>query len=505
MSLTLITPATGAVYGNTLWFPSKCGFCLCFADGDLLADVGTNAELILNLPTQPANNDTFEFQGQEFTYKTTATLPWEITIGISVAFTLTATANALATHSTMNSADYLIIPALGFIVVSANRVDSALSITFTAGTSPLSLVSNVAGVDPSVLADDYRVFLELLVSTTEAMTEWVVGRGFVVVPNITANPLTGEWTIAMCIPIDQIVNSHITRTIPDTTDATPDLTALHYDWLVRVKPRFSRFYDGTGYPWYDKADEIDFTDALCPVGIDYEQWSPYTTTGDILMMLVRRENLVYCRDTMLFFYCAVRSGVTYDVNIEWNDGSGWTGASDTVTPTRDTILEIRPHSLYPSGFEGEVSVQVTKTGNDYEKIYFTLRGACCDQTIFYFANRYGKYEIIQCLPESSAGVEVEASKYTTCETCDNREAIVEYASTYTEVGTCFTDRMNIKIQEDQDFILDFFTSTDVHMLLPDGTLERVLLDRGTTAIRQSAGNNRMSFEVKYRKQPKRGN
>ena len=62
---------------------------------------------------------------------------------------------------------------------------------------------------------------------------------------------------------------------------SPTLTSLHYDWLIQAKPRFARFYDGNSYPWYDKADAINLTDALCPSGIDYEDWSAATTVGDV--------------------------------------------------------------------------------------------------------------------------------------------------------------------------------------------------------------------------------
>lgn len=504
MSLTLQTPTPGSIYGSVLWYPSKCGFCLCWDDDELISNTGMAAMLTLYLSIQPTDGQDFTFQGRVYTYRNTPTLPWEITIGGSQAVTLANTALSLSLEPTINPSDYVVLPLLGYIIVAANRVGSQWTLQWLDGGSPLSMVSNVVGVNPALVATDYRVLVDLLISTSDDPLLWEVERGFAVTPRITADPTNGEWSSEMCLPVNTLVDAHITRTVPVIEDDGVAAYELHYDWLVILQPRYRRYLNGDSEPVINNLKQISFTDALCPVGVDYEPWSARNSDEELLMLVTRRGNLTYCTGTLVFLYCVVEEGTEVTINVDWTDGVIDTGATSTVTPTRDCILEVRPHGLYPIGFEGDITVRVTRAGNDYEEINFTLTGPCCGTT-FYFVNRFGKYEVMQCLPEATAGVDIDALSYTTCDSCDNRATKVEYGSTYTQTASCYTPRLDLDSEEDRQFILDFFTSTEVHLLLPDRTLERVVLDRGSRAVRDTASQTKARFEVKYRRQMRAGN
>ncbi len=500
--LSLIAPPVGLVDGDELWYPSKCKFCICFEDGDLIDVTGTFAEITLQLPSQPSNGQTFTFNGRLFTYKTVVSADWDILIGAVTNDTLLNTAAALLTLPDVNRADYYVLPFAGFIIVTAIKVGDDWTLSFTAGTSPLVLITNVAGVNPSLVSADYRANFEILVRNTATDYDWVSIKGFTVVPKITADPIDATWTAELCSPIDTFLLSQITRTRPDL--AVTVGMVFYYDWLIDFRIRYASYQNLIESPWAESGTYYA-TDAICPDYLDYEEYSHKKSKDYILYMLTKRDGLRYCEGTIPFFYAAVDELLEYTLEVTWYVGGLPVSNGDILTTTRSGIVCIAPSVYYPSGYTGEVQINLfNEKAIDYETINFTLGGSCCGNT-FYFINRFGKYEILQTLSDAETGLEVEVSEYTTCDSCESSEETIEYSTRFTQRYKAYSNRLDLDSDEDMNYVRDFFTSTEVLLLNEFGELERVIVEKGSIALRENAGQRKVRFAIDYRRQSKTGN
>lgn len=501
MSANLTAPALGAVDGTQIWYATKGKFCLCFYDTDLIDDQGTNAELTLQLTSQPTDGQTFVFQGQTYTYRTASPATWEILIGALTTDTLVNTALALYNHPTINVSDYVVVPSSPFIVVSANIVGPLYDLTYANGTSPLTLISNIVGVLPTLEYNDYRLVFQLLYNTTSNSLDWEIDPTQTIIPRITRLE-DGTWEASMCARVDELINARVTRTLPDVATLIPTLAhALRYDWFPKLKVRYSAFQNGVEEPKSETTSELFFTDAISVEGEpDYELWSPrHLVVSEVLALMSKKSGLSYCKNTLVFLYFAIKGTESLIVNVEWNDGSGWVGAAQSsFSATRDTILEVRPHALYPTGFVGQVRVIVEPVHGppNLETITFKL-GGCCGLN-FYFINRFGKFEIFPCLGEAEQSWEITTDKISLCEDCDQIGSYFEYNARLEETHACYSQRLYLSDPEDLALARDFFASTETY-LEEDGELIRVYLSRSVVNVRESAGETSKRLKFEYLK------
>jgi len=496
--------------GENIWYPSRCKLCVCFEDEDFVVNYGDYFLLILSLPSLPLDGEDFDINGTTFTYRNSPADPYDILIGANTTDTLLFTLAKIRLLPVLNPADYFTAIISGDLFINANYVGTQYAVVFTPGTSPLFQFSVFTGANPELLPE-FRILFEVLIRKTGSLVIYEAARSFAIIPKVTRHPQTGEPVVEMCTLIDAFINEFIARTLPDFGTGF----AAYNNWLVDFIIRFSSTYLGNPNQIFSTQSNIyTSTDAICPDGTDYVDWSHIRDTdGNVQWMNTRKTGLSYCRGTSPVFYAAIRGQTDYNLTVDWTGGSAMVVVN---AGSRAAILYVNPNDYLPVGYIGEVRVALTFSppvpgdAVRYEKIFYTIIPGPCCTTIFYFLNRFGKYEVIECSSEIQYGIEVKSDTFIRCDDCERSSEEIQYGTLFSERVVVMSPRLNIMDDEQREFIKQFIYAPEVWLFIPPadpsqpaGAFERVLIDReSVTLIREKHAKTSGKFKIKYRRKSK---
>lgn len=482
-----------------MWHPIRgCQFCLQFTDTSYIVSPGVYAALRIQLTSNPADGNTCDFSGQTFTYRTVPTGSFDIAIGAAVPDTV---ANTLAAFSRLRKtglADFDYVQAASVLTITARRVGVEYSIlSFSAGTSPWSILSQTAGEDPEYLAGT-RELLQVSAQVTSNPIEKIQFPELASQPQVTLDTYTGEPSATIEFPVADLLMDVVNDPVP--TIPASAFASLVYGAMPILTFRYGTYTDAGGFSPFTQSIDYYALPANCPApDEDFALYSQrrVSSSGQI-KWLTRRATLEFDPQSPAYLHAAVKGGINYTVSVTRTPAGGIPVVTlYPFTPARDCVVRLS-FEVDAMNSNGTVEVSMSGTGatsHAYETII--LRRAGCAAGTVLFRNRFGQWETLDLVSLPMTSISGEADRLREADGCDNSgRGDVDYRTTRQIQIRAVTQKLRPSHPDDLALLEDVYSSPDHYLLVEGGWMHVTLDDRGED-IRPNNNSNAINYTLDF--------